>query len=83
MDRKALLLKRLQICEFVLTEVSMFLDTHPTDKEALAYYDKYSKKQQETLIEYTEEFGSVYHTKLKDPEVWDWVENPWPWEMED
>lgn len=82
MDRKAILMKRLQICEFVLTEVGLFLDTHPDNKDALEHYNKYLEKRNETLDEYTKQFGTVDRTRLHDQARWDWVDNPWPWETE-
>lgn len=80
MDRKGLLMKRLQICEFVLTEVGLFLDTHPDNKDALEYYNKYLDKRKETLEDYTKQFGTVNRTMLHDQTRWDWVDAPWPWE---
>jgi spore coat protein JB len=74
------LMKRLQICDFVLTEVGLFLDTHPKDQDALAYYNKYLALKKEALAEYTKQYGTVDRNHLQSENKWDWVDEPWPWE---
>lgn len=83
MASRDVLMKRLQICDFVLIETALFLDTHPKDREALAHYNKYLEMKKETLAEYTENYGTVTQNQLHSKDKWDWVENPWPWENEE
>ncbi len=59
MNNRKALLKRLQVCDFVLTEVALFLDTHPTDQDALACYQKYLILKRETLTEYTRDLARL------------------------
>lgn len=80
MNNRERLMRRLQICDFTLTEVGLFLDTHPCDKEALAYYNKYLAMKKEALREYTAKYGTVNRDFLKSDTTWDWVDEPWPWE---
>lgn len=80
MNNRRALLKRLQVCDFVLTEVALFLDTHPTDKDALACYQKYLILKRETLTEYTKRFGTINKDELHSEDRWDWVDQPWPWD---
>ena len=83
MSRRELLMKRLQMYDFVLVETGLFLDSHPDSADALAHYQKYRKLREEALDEYTKNYGTVSRNHPKNPEVWDWVEEPWPWEKED
>ena len=80
MNEKQMLLNRLQVCDFVLTETGLFLDTHPKDRDALAHYQKYLTLKKETLAEYTQKYGTINRDHLHGDSKWDWVENPWPWE---
>lgn len=80
MNNREALLKRLQICDFNLFETALFLDTHPDDQEALAYYNKYLVMQQQTLEEYTSRFGPIMHGHASSNNKWTWVDDPWPWE---
>ena len=41
MDNRDAMLKRVQVYDFALYEARLFLDTHPTCKEALDYYNKH------------------------------------------
>ena len=80
MNNRETLLKRLQICDFTLTEVALFLDTHPDHQEALEYYQKYLALREEALQEYVKRFGSITQADQKNSTSWEWVKGPWPWE---
>lgn len=41
-DNREMLLKRVQICDFILVETNEYLDTHPNDQAALDYFKKYN-----------------------------------------
>lgn len=78
------LLKRLQICDFVLTEASMYLDTHPNNAMALEYFNKHNKMKKEILKEYVDKYGPITRCDNNNSQTWQWINNPWPWEnMED
>ena len=38
------LMRNLQMMSFVLDDIALYLQTHPTDQDALRYYEKYRKK---------------------------------------
>lgn len=79
-SNQKMLMKRLQICDFVLIETSLFLDTHPEDQEALDYYKRYLQLQKETLADYVSKYGPIRHSDFSGGTRWTWVDNPWPWE---
>lgn len=81
MDHKKLL-NRLQICDFILVEVGLFLDTHPNDKAALEYFSKYAKIRKEAAAEYTANYGPITMLDCDQTDSWCWVQQPWPWEKE-
>lgn len=80
MEEKNKLLKRLQICDFTLNEMVLFLDTHPTNTSALEFYKKHLNMQRETKAKYIEKYGPISPTDYSDQKTWDWIDNPWPWE---
>lgn len=80
MNNRETLLKRLQICDFTLMEVALFLDTHPENKEALEYYQKHLALRENTLQEYVKRFGPITQNDQKNSTTWEWVKGPWPWE---
>ena len=80
MNREALL-KRLQVCDFVLVECVEFLSTHPNNQEALNYLKKYQKMRETALRDFESRFGPItacgyegYTTRFS------YVDGPWPWE---
>ena len=40
-NERQVLLNRVQVCDFVLLETALFLDSHPDDQQALAHYRKH------------------------------------------
>ncbi len=77
------LLKLISTIDFAVDEAVLFLDTHPNDEEALAYYDKYRKLLEQGRKEYTQYFGPLMadDVNVKNNE-WTWATTPWPWERE-
>jgi len=66
---------------FVCDELRLFLDTHPTDRGALEYWDRMSKVRNEAVMEYTRCFGPIEWYRVENRDCkWAWVEAPWPWE---
>ena len=62
-------------------DLMLYLDTHPEDSEAIAYFEKNNQSYQEALHAYTKAYGPLtlshaYHPK----DYWNWVEQPWPWQ---
>ncbi|MEG2038819.1 MAG: spore coat protein CotJB [Oscillospiraceae bacterium] len=83
MSDKQRLLKQIQICGFVLTDTALFLDTHPNNQQALEYHSKYSALYKDLQAEYTKLYGGLTHASQADVARWSWVDNPWPWELEE
>ncbi|MBP0963297.1 MAG: spore coat protein CotJB [Oscillospiraceae bacterium] len=78
-DNKSALLRCLQELAFAVQESTLFLDTHPTDQQALAYHNEKLARFNEMKKRYVAQFGPLcgYTTTQ---ESWRWIDNPWPWE---
>lgn len=73
------LLMRVYETGFALDDVTLYLDTHPTDCDAMNYY-KYAKKLNMDAVQ---AFEAVYGPLMINRETadsWTWVDNPWPWD---
>lgn len=79
-DRNALM-RTIQSYGFAVLEVGLFLNTHPCDSEALAYYEKYNTLLKEATETYECNYGPLTMKGVKG-ENWTWVRDPWPWEMD-
>ncbi len=82
MNDKEKLANRLQILDFAIQEVALFLDSHPKDKVALDYYHKHKDMRQMALAEYQSKYGPIHITANENKDEWVWISDPWPWEME-
>lgn len=76
------LLKYITAISFFIDDTVLFLDTHPTNQDALAYLNKYNQLRKEAVHEYTIRFGPLTTYKVDVTDSWTWVESKWPWEGE-
>lgn len=78
MNQQQLLMYITQV-SFALTDVNLYLDTHPCDQEAMAYYQEVRKLREEALDKYQCQFGPLLNDS-NNSENWEWVNSPWPWQ---
>jgi len=82
MSERERLMKNLQIADFALIDTVLYLDTHPSDKAALNYYDRLKQIRQTRADEYISKFGPLNNTNVESSDMFSWVDNPWPWEVD-
>lgn len=81
-ERKALFAEIGQV-SFVMDELRLFLDTHPEDGEALTLFDRFRKRRAELVSAYQTKYGPMEaYMASSDGGVWNWTEDPMPWETE-
>ena len=61
---------------FALDDVSLYLDTHPDDKEALDYYQQYRIQRQQSIKEYEKCYGPITRYGVESDHKWTWTEEP-------
>lgn len=74
------LLTAVQMYDFYLKELQLYLDTHPECPKALEAYKKYSALRKEAYRMYTEKYGALLPEDCTDEKYFSWVKDPWPWE---
>ena len=70
----------LQAIGFALNELALYLDTHPTDKEALEQYRSYQKQYHDLAMKYSQNCRPLSHANPVDHKTYSWLRDPWPWE---
>ncbi len=80
MENRAMLLRRVQISDLALFEAHLFLNTHPEDKDALAYYSKYLAIREKAVKEYVKKYGPLTAGQYDGGPRWKWIDGPWPWQ---
>lgn len=65
---------------FVVNDITLYLDTHPEDTDAISYFNHYKKLREEALREYARLYEPLT-VDLATPEcTFDWASMPLPWE---
>ncbi len=80
MESRDKLMIRIQMCCFYITDLNLFLDTHPHCAEALELFHKYKKMKQDAVEEYAEKYGPITIEDVKSKTEWTWATGDWPWE---
>jgi spore coat protein JB len=76
------LMEDLQTIDFVLVELTLYLDTHPEDLEALKQFNTFSRRSRDLRQTIEARYGPLLqfgHSYSEYP--WAWADPPWPWQM--
>ncbi|MGG0240878.1 spore coat protein CotJB [Bacillus rhizoplanae] len=77
------LLREIQETEFVLLEIQLFLDTHPSDMDALKQFNELSFSLNKLKSQFEIKFGPLLGFGFsKSRKTWKWINEPWPWQIE-
>lgn len=74
-------LSEVQKASFTLTELNLYLDTHPHCEEALAEFNKARQKYNAAVRAYEENVGPLTRDGVCTSSGWTWINDPWPWEI--
>lgn len=77
------LLSFLDQVSFSVVEMNLYLDTHPYDEDALAFFREKLALRKEALQEYAQKYGPLTIDTANDRMScsFEWVTQPWPWEL--
>ena len=80
-EREAMLYQLLQY-KFALTDLNLYLDTHPNDQEMIAIFKKYLTIEKQIKERYEGMYGSLTVYDIQPNTTnWIWKNSPWPWEV--
>lgn len=94
MSTRQELLKQINEVSFAVNDITLYLDTHPTDEKALEYFTEMMGKRKAALTEYESNFEPLIidcvnpvtnnstQTETEHPGKthWTWADGPIPWE---
>ena len=69
-NSKNRLMKELQTYSFAAHEALLYLDAYPESKEALAYYNKFKRLENQVRNEYEIKYGPI--TPPNEAQTWNW-----------
>ena len=80
-EQEALMYQIMQY-KFALTDLNLYLDTNPTDRNILSLYNKYLTIEKQMCEKYENMYGPL---TVDSPNIgngtWNWNNTPWPWEV--
>ncbi|MBQ1270278.1 MAG: spore coat protein CotJB [Clostridia bacterium] len=82
MNDRTSALRRLQAADFALIEANLYLDTHPQCPCGLEYFRCMRNERDDALCSYEMNFGPLTMDNSQAECSWEWINDPWPWEME-
>ena len=79
---EAELLKKIAEINFAITDLNLFLDTHPSNSEALELFKQLSATYGSLVFDYEKKFGPLTARSSNNPNYFSWVsdEYKWPWQ---
>lgn len=76
------LLEQLQAVDFVLVELTLYLDTHNGDEEAIKQFNRFASERKKLKKVYESNFGPLMQFgNSYSGTPWDWDDSPWPWQV--
>jgi spore coat protein JB len=75
-------LEEIQTADFVLVELTLYLDTHPTDMQAIQQYNQYAQYSKQLKEKFESNFGPLQQRSVnRANDRWAWSSEPWPWQV--
>ena len=72
------LLMQIMMLDFAVQDVTLFLDTHPCDEEAMRYFNEASMRLKNAKKEYARQ-GHILNNREMDAYQNGYVSEAWPW----
>lgn len=78
------LLRKIQELEFAAVDLNLYLDNHPDNKQAVMDYNNITQELMKCKKIYEAECGPLTNFGYCPSQYpWRWVNEPWPWEIQD
>lgn len=75
------MLKDIGIVDFTLVELTLYLDTHPSDGKAMEYFNHYNGIKNQLQREFSQRYFPLNLNLAESNREWRWGEAPLPWEV--
>lgn len=75
-------LERLQKVDFALVELTLYLDTHPNDLQAVQQFNQLTQQRMHLAHAFELKYGPLMHFGHSFSRFpWQWAQAPWPWQV--
>ena len=80
MTERQELMQKIATYDFAIVELNLYLDTHPSDKDAKRKLADLEEKSGILRDEYEEKYGPIVFRDSPEKRM-RWIKNPWPWDL--
>ena len=70
----------INMVSFAVNDITLYLDTHPTDQEAIAYFNHFRETRTQALKDYEDLYEPLTIDTAAPCQKWLWSTQPMPWE---
>lgn len=76
------LMEKIQMVDFALVELTLYLDTHPQDSQAIQQFNQLAVESRDLKASYEQQFGPLRQFGGSfSGYPWNWGDSPWPWQL--
>ena len=76
------MLKQISATRFMMVDLALYLNTHPTEKETIIEYNFYVMQWKTLKENYERNYGMLTQLNSLSPHPWNWISEPWNWEYD-
>ncbi|MBB5172385.1 spore coat protein CotJB [Texcoconibacillus texcoconensis] len=75
-------MEELQAVDFVILELTLYLDTHPNDEQAIQQFNHMTQVKQHLMYQVEQYYGPLQQFgNSYSGSPWNWKDAPWPWQI--
>lgn len=75
-------MEQLQAVDFVLLDLTLYLDTHPNDFDAINQFNQFAKERKRLKKNIESQYGPLMqYGNSYSGYPWNWDDGPWPWQL--
>lgn len=80
MGNQEQMLRDISIVDFVMVELLLYLDTHPNDRDAMEYFNHYTRIKNQMTRDFSQKYFPLTKEYAESNNEWRWGAAPLPWE---
>jgi len=74
-------LEEIQAIDFALVELTLYLDTHPNDQQAMQQFNEYAQQAMQLKRNFETKYGPLQQYGNSYTDGKSWGTSPWPWQI--
>lgn len=80
-NEQAKMLTQLDSLCFAMTDINLYLDVYPEDKDIIGLFNQYRNQTNVIMEEYQKKYGPItLSSEANNTYPFIWINSPWPWE---